>query len=49
MVARPESAWSSPMISRMVVDLPDPFAPRNPVTRPGRSSKLIPSTATVAP
>ena len=33
----------------MVVDLPAPLGPRNPVTTPGRTSKLSPSTATVAP
>jgi len=33
----------------MVVDLPDPFGPRKPVTIPGRTSKLRPSTATVEP
>ena len=34
---------------RMVVDLPEPFGPRNPVTLPGRTSKLNRSTATVRP
>src|SRR5580658_5805915 len=29
---------------RMVVDFPDPFRPRNPVTAPGRTSKLRWST-----
>jgi len=33
----------------MVVDLPDPFGPRNPVTRPGRTSKLSASTASREP
>jgi hypothetical protein len=33
----------------MVVDLPEPFGPRKPVTVPGLTSKLSPSTATVAP
>jgi hypothetical protein len=37
------------MISRIVVDFPEPFGPRNPVTTPGCSSKLNPSTASVAP
>ena len=36
--ACPASGWSRPRISRMVVDLPDPFGPRNPVTRPARTS-----------
>src|SRR5439155_8882662 len=34
---------------RMVVDLPAPFGPRNPVTWPGRTVKDSPSTATVRP
>ncbi len=34
---------------RIVVDLPDPFGPRNPVTRPGGTSKVSLSTAVVAP
>ena len=33
----------------MVVDFPDPFGPRKPVTIPGLTSKLSPSTATVGP
>ncbi len=37
------------MIIRMVVDLPEPLAPRNPVTWPGSTSKLSPFTATVRP
>ena len=35
------------MIMRMVVDLPDPFGPRNPVTTPGGTSKVRSSTAVV--
>src|SRR5438046_5892444 len=35
------------MIMRIVVDLPAPFGPRNPVTVPGRTSKVSPSTASV--
>ena len=31
----------------MVVDLPAPLGPRNPVTRPGRTAKETSSTATV--
>ena len=38
-----------PMITCIVVDLPAPFGPRNPVTRPGRTSKLRPPTAVVCP
>jgi hypothetical protein len=30
----------SPAISFSVVDLPDPFGPRYPVTSPGRRQKL---------
>jgi hypothetical protein len=30
---------------RIVVDLPAPFGPRNPVTRPGRAVKETLSTA----
>jgi hypothetical protein len=37
---------SSPRISRMVVDFPAPFGPRNPVTVPGCTTKLRFSTAT---
>jgi hypothetical protein len=35
------------MIMRIVVDLPAPFGPRKPVTVPGRTSKVRPSTASV--
>jgi hypothetical protein len=48
-IARPASGTSWPMIMRIVVDLPEPFGPRNPVTAPGRTSKLSSSTASVAP
>ena len=34
---------------RIVVLLPDPFGPRNPVTLPGTTSKLRSSTATILP
>jgi len=34
---------------RMVVDLPAPFGPRNPVTRPGRALKETLSTAVKPP
>ena len=33
----------------MVVVLPAPLGPRNPVTRPGRTVKLSPSTAVTGP
>ena len=36
-------------MQRIVVLLPDPFGPRKPVTRPGWTSKLRSSTATVLP
>src|SRR5712671_7216590 len=39
MVARPEVGSARPSSSRMVVDFPAPFGPRNPVMRPGASSK----------
>src|SRR6266545_8043873 len=34
---------------RIVVDLPAPLGPRNPVTLPGRTRNVRSSTATVAP
>ena len=37
------------MIKRMVVDLPAPFGPRNPVTFPGAIVKLRECTAVVSP
>jgi hypothetical protein len=37
------------MIMRIVVVLPAPFAPTNPVTRPGRTCRSTPSTTTVSP
>ena len=48
MRADPESGTSRPMIMRIVVDLPDPFGPRNPVTTPGGTSNVRLSTAVVA-
>src|ERR1700733_8422068 len=33
----------------MVVDFPAPFGPRNPVTTPGFTTKLSPSTAALSP
>src|SRR5216683_7007135 len=39
MVARPEVGVARPSSSRMVVDFPAPFGPRNPVMRPRASSK----------
>src|SRR5512142_3394094 len=34
---------------RMVVDLPDPFGPRKPVTTPGRTLNVSESTASFGP
>src|ERR1700686_414422 len=47
-VADPASGASRPMIIRIVVELPDPFGPRKPVTFPGFTSKDRSSTATVS-
>src|SRR6185437_3480720 len=47
--AVPEVGVSRPRIIRMVVVLPAPLGPRNPVTRPGRTAKLSPSTAVTGP
>jgi len=49
MVARPESGVARPSSSRMVVDFPAPFGPRNPVMRPGASSKDRSLTAVTVP
>jgi hypothetical protein len=38
-----------PTMMRMVVDLPAPLGPRNPVTRPGSAVKLTSSTAVKPP
>ena len=38
-----------PTITRMVVDLPAPLGPRNPVTRPGRAVNETSSTAVNPP
>ena len=47
--AVPSSAASRPRITRIVVDLPAPLGPTNPVTCPGCTVKDIPSSATVGP
>ena len=47
--ASPLVGRSSPSIIRMVVDLPAPFGPRNPVTRPGGTVNVRSSTAFVSP
>src|SRR5215471_1766278 len=49
MVAIPLSGAARPSSIRKVVVLPAPFGPRNPVTRPGPTSKLRPSTAVTGP
>ena len=49
MVTSPELGASSPTIIRIVVDLPAPLGPRNPVTTPGRTVNESPSTAVFAP
>src|SRR5665811_1808072 len=49
MVTEPAVGWLRPMIIDIVVDLPEPFGPRNPVTRPGTTSKERSSTATTSP
>ena len=45
MVAVPDVGTVSPTITRIVVDFPAPFGPRNPVTRPGWAVKETSSTA----
>ena len=48
-VALPVFGRSRPSTSRIVVDLPAPFGPRNPVTRPGSTLKDRWSTASLSP
>ena len=45
----PALARSSPMISDMTVDLPEPFGPISPTISPARRSKLMFLTATTPP
>src|SRR4029079_14465637 len=45
MVAEPDVGAVSPTMTRIVVDLPAPFGPRTPVTRPGWAVKETLSTA----
>ena len=47
--ADPASGASSPSTMRIVVDLPAPLGPTNPVTWPGLTVKVRSSTATVPP
>ena len=49
MVTEPEVGRSRPRIIRIVVDLPAPFGPRNPVTLPGATVKSAWSTASRGP
>jgi hypothetical protein len=49
MVTRPLVGGVSPTMTRMVVVLPAPFGPRNPVTVPGWQTKLTLSTAVKSP
>jgi hypothetical protein len=48
-VTSPAVGASSPRISLIVVDFPDPFGPRKPVTIPGRTENVSPSTARFSP
>jgi hypothetical protein len=45
----PAVGRTRPRSARIVVDLPAPFGPRNPVIRPGSTEKVRSSTASVAP
>src|SRR5580698_9177883 len=49
MVAVPASGASRPTTTRMVVDLPAPFGPTKPVTWPGPTVNVIPSSACTGP
>ena len=46
---RPAGRPVEPAIIRIVVDFPAPFGPRKPVTTPGSTTKLKPSTAVLSP
>src|SRR5690606_16638411 len=48
-VAVPFDGRVSPAIIRIAVDLPAPFGPRKPVTRPGRHANETSSTAVKSP
>src|SRR6478735_7637471 len=47
--ALPDVGGVSPTMTRMVVDLPAPLGPRNPVTRPASAVKVTSSTAVKLP
>ena len=49
MVAVPDVGAVRPTMTRIVVDLPAPFGPRKPVTRPGWAVKETLSTAVKPP
>src|SRR3977135_2014330 len=49
MTAVPSPGRSRPRITRIVVDLPAPLGPTNPVTCPGKTVNDIPSSATAGP
>ncbi len=49
MVACPALGRVSPVMTRMVVDLPAPLGPRNPVTRPEVAVKVTSWTAVNPP
>src|SRR5512146_1741529 len=49
MSAVPLVGEARPRITRIVVVLPAPFGPRKPVTFPGWTAKLSPSTAVTSP
>src|SRR3954467_315606 len=48
-MVRPDVGRSRPSTRRIVVDLPAPFGPRNPVTRPGSTVAVMSSTASLSP
>src|SRR3954466_4042927 len=48
-MVRPDVGRSRPSTRRIVVDLPAPFGPRNPVTRPGSTVAETSSTASLSP
>jgi hypothetical protein len=48
-VAVPAVGPPRPTLSRIVVDFPEPFGRRKPVTRPGRTVKVRPIDDTLRP
>src|SRR3954447_7941913 len=48
-VTEPAAGRSRPRIMRIVVDLPAPLGPRKPVTTPGSTVNVRPSTAVLSP